>query len=103
MVLTVGIEEACLHPDYVDELCTKYTGGKRGPLHELLCDIQKTRIAEMDKHGNEFQVLSLTTPGPQGEPDKGKVSSRSHAYQKMISVILIFERQRKWHVCAMTG
>ena len=72
MVLTVGIEEACLHPDYIDEISTKYTGGKRTAIHDKLCDTQNERIAMMDKHGNEFQVLSLTSPGPQGEPDPKK-------------------------------
>jgi len=48
--------------------CISYTG-PRQPLHSLLVDLQNERIKQMDQYGNEFQVLSLTSPGPQGLTD----------------------------------
>jgi hypothetical protein len=75
MVLTVAIEEACLHPDY-PEISTKYikpTGPGPTPILKKLTDIHGRRLDLMLEHGNEYQVLSLTSPGPQGEPDVAKV------------------------------
>jgi 2,3-dihydroxybenzoate decarboxylase len=71
MIQTVAIEEAVLHPDYT-ELSTKFTGG-HSPIVDKLCDIHGNRLDTMTKTGNEFQVLSLTSPGPQGETDIAKV------------------------------
>ncbi|KAK3402357.1 hypothetical protein B0T20DRAFT_346427 [Sordaria brevicollis] len=42
------------------------------PLHSqtpLLLDIHSTRLSEMDAHGVEYMLLSLTSPGPQGQSD----------------------------------
>jgi 2,3-dihydroxybenzoate decarboxylase len=75
MVLTVALEEAVLHPDY-PELSTKYTGADgdwKNPIVGKLNDIHGDRLKQMDQYGNEYQVLSLTSPGPQGEPDVAKV------------------------------
>ena len=71
MIPTVAIEEAVLHPDYT-ELSTKFTGG-HSPIVDKLLDIHGDRLKTMDATGNEFQVLSLTSPGPQGETDVAKV------------------------------
>jgi len=78
MIQTVAIEEAVLHPDYT-ELSTKFIPtdrvrpGGRPPIVEALCDIHGNRLDLMTEYGNEFQVLSLTSPGPQGETDVAKV------------------------------
>lgn len=76
MVLTVALEEACLNPDY-PEISTKYIKPEVGQQSILakLIDIHGNRLKEMDRYGNEYQVLSLTSPGPQGEPDVAKVPS----------------------------
>jgi len=71
MIQTIAIEEACLHPGYT-ELSTRYTNG-RSPIVDALCDIHGKRLDTMNKTGNEYQVLSLTSPGPQGETDVAKV------------------------------
>jgi 2,3-dihydroxybenzoate decarboxylase len=71
MIQTVAIEEACLHPDYT-ELSTRYTN-KHTPIVDALCDIHDDRLKKMTENGNEYQVLSLTSPGPQGETDVAKV------------------------------
>jgi 2,3-dihydroxybenzoate decarboxylase len=75
MIPTIAIEEACLHPGYT-ELSTRYTNG-HSPIVDALCDIHGKRLQLMNDHGNEFQVLSLTSPGPQGETNVEKVPSSS--------------------------
>lgn len=42
--------------------------GKEESLGANLVDIHKQRLELMDKYGVEMQVLSLTSPGPQGIP-----------------------------------
>jgi len=42
--------------------------GKEEALGANLVDIHKQRLELMDKYGVEMQVLSLTSPGPQGIP-----------------------------------
>ena len=42
--------------------------GKGSTLGANLVDIHKQRLELMDKYGVEMQVLSLTSPGPQGTP-----------------------------------
>jgi len=73
MIQTVAIEEACLHPGYT-ELSTRYTNG-HSPIVDALCDIHGKRLDTMTKTGNEYQVLSLTSPGPQGETGVAKVTT----------------------------
>ena len=40
--------------------------GKGDTLGANLVDVHKQRLELMDKYGVEMQVLSLTSPGPQG-------------------------------------
>jgi 2,3-dihydroxybenzoate decarboxylase len=92
MIETVAIEEAVLHPDFT-ELSTRYTGGHT-PIVDALCDIHGKRLTTMTKEGNEFQVLSLTSPGPQGETD----------YKKVVPAVGNANgRARNWLVCATIG
>jgi hypothetical protein len=42
--------------------------GSEQKLAENLVDIHEQRLELMDKYGVEMQVLSLTSPGPQGTP-----------------------------------
>jgi 2,3-dihydroxybenzoate decarboxylase len=77
MIQTVAIEEAVLHPGHTD-LSTRYIPadrirpGGRPPVVDALIDIHGNRLDLMNEYGNEFQVLSLTSPGPQGETDVKK-------------------------------
>jgi len=50
------------------------TGGLGAKLSKSLADIHG-RIPEMDKHGVEHLILSLTSPGPQGQGEKDKAEA----------------------------
>lgn len=41
-------------------------------LNQLLLDIHNERLNQMDAHGVEYMLLSLTSPGAQGEADPAK-------------------------------
>lgn len=68
-VTTIPVEEACLPrellPDWERALGKQFFPAVR----DLLTDIDGKRLEEMDEFGIEMAVLSLTVPGPQGEPD----------------------------------
>ncbi|KAK0629406.1 hypothetical protein B0T17DRAFT_634135 [Bombardia bombarda] len=78
---TVAIEEAVLNPDgisWMAESATLYNPGQdptklanHGHTKSLV-DIHSSRLAQMDEHGVEYMLLSLTSPGAQGEPDPAK-------------------------------
>jgi 2,3-dihydroxybenzoate decarboxylase len=75
---TIAIEEAVLDPGGVGRhardaalYAPAYGPGqdlssKDHPLTAALLDIHTTRLAQMDAHGVEYMLLSLTSPGPQG-------------------------------------
>ncbi|KAK4187690.1 putative 2,3-dihydroxybenzoic acid decarboxylase [Podospora australis] len=42
---------------------------KHGQLTASLLDIHNSRLTQMDAHGVEYMLLSLTSPGPQGNSD----------------------------------
>lgn len=83
---TIAIEEAVLDPaglSWISNSAALFnpshgeapqTQSKHGQLTASLQDIHATRLAEMDAHGVEYMLLSLTSPGPQGEPDAAKAS-----------------------------
>ncbi|KAJ4384349.1 hypothetical protein N0V85_008388, partial [Neurospora sp. IMI 360204] len=77
---TIAIEEAVLNPSGVAWMAataslfnpsSSSSGGN--PLQHLhghttqLLDIHSTRLAQMDAYGVEYMLLSLTSPGPQGQ------------------------------------
>lgn len=78
---TIAIEEAVLNPDgiaWMAESATLFNPGQdpakianHGHTQDLL-DIHGTRLARMDANGVEYMLLSLTSPGAQGEPDREK-------------------------------
>ncbi|KAK3361430.1 hypothetical protein B0T24DRAFT_599152 [Lasiosphaeria ovina] len=80
---TIAIEEAVLNPDgiaWMAESATLFNPGQdaskagsanHGHTPQLL-DIHGARLAQMDAHGVEYMLLSLTSPGAQGEPDRTK-------------------------------
>lgn len=49
--------------------------GKGDTLGANLVDVHKQRLELMDKYGVEMQVLSLTSPGPQGMPSNREIGS----------------------------
>jgi len=81
---TIAIEEAVLNPDgiaWMAESAALFNPGLKqldssklanhGHTPDLL-DIHNNRLARMDAHGVEYMLLSLTSPGAQGEPDAAK-------------------------------
>lgn len=78
---TVAIEEAVLNPDgvaWMAESAALFNPGQdpskitnHGHTKDLL-DIHGARLERMDAHGVEYMLLSLTSPGAQGERDRSK-------------------------------
>ena len=72
---TIAIEEAVVNPDDIDwlaDFAPIYAPGtdlKNHALSKNLADIHDERLRQMDAEGVEYMLLSLTSPGPQGEPD----------------------------------
>ncbi|KAK3332920.1 hypothetical protein B0T19DRAFT_398644 [Cercophora scortea] len=80
---TIAIEEAVLDPAGVSwmaefALLLNPSLGSSTPSSRnytaLLQDIHNTRLSQMDAHGVEYMLLSLTSPGAQGEPDPIKAN-----------------------------
>ncbi len=82
---TIAIEEAVLNPAglaWIAGSAALFNPGEatappsqQSPsnnLNQLLLDIHHERLAQMDAHGVEYMLLSLTSPGAQGEPDPAK-------------------------------
>lgn len=78
---TIAIEEAVLNPAGVSWLADSAALFRPGQnadspghtgLTQTLIDIHHERLAQMDAHGVEYMLLSLTSPGAQGEPDASK-------------------------------
>lgn len=80
---TIAFEEAFLdpsHPEVLESLQHLLTPSKQDEkssptesrFKALLEDIHGTRLKEMDAEGVDFMVLSLTSPGVQGEGDVAK-------------------------------
>ncbi|KAH7159473.1 hypothetical protein B0J13DRAFT_580747 [Dactylonectria estremocensis] len=81
---TVAIEEAVVNPDDVAWLsetaalfAPKNNSGQsqHHALSQKLADIHEERLQRMDAEGVEYMLLSLTSPGCQGEPDPVKASN----------------------------
>lgn len=80
---TIAIEEAVLNPDgisWMAESASLFAPGqdtaqlKHHGLTQNLLDIHEQRIQQMDAEGVEYMLLSLTSPGAQGELDPTKAS-----------------------------
>jgi 2,3-dihydroxybenzoate decarboxylase len=68
----IGVEEHCLPPEVRPDWERGFGEGSYGVMGDWLNNIYTDRIAEMDQHGIEMMVLSLTAGGPQSEPDAAK-------------------------------
>ncbi|TPX15917.1 uncharacterized protein E0L32_000251 [Thyridium curvatum] len=72
---TIAIEEAVLDPAGIERHArdaAMYAPGqdiRNHPLTAALLDIHDQRLARMDAEGVEYMLLSLTSPGCQGEAD----------------------------------
>lgn len=75
-IRTIPFEEACLPAEVLPQWLE--SGGLYGPEWTAkLTDFGSRRIEAMDRHGIEMMVLSLTTPGPQGQRDRAKAEDMS--------------------------
>ncbi len=78
---TIALEEAVLDPSGIARHARdaalyaphyapgQSVGSANHPLTAALLDIHSQRLAHMDAEGVEYMLLSLTSPGPQGEAD----------------------------------
>ncbi|KAH8671898.1 hypothetical protein BGZ60DRAFT_527340 [Tricladium varicosporioides] len=83
---TIAIEEAIIHPQGVEEV-ERWTTFLNPPSSDMppkltmsahsarLLDIHEKRLQAMDDEGVEYMLLSLTSPGCQGEADKEKAET----------------------------
>lgn len=70
----IGLEEHFAIPDTLDH-SKGFLGDAVWPeLESRLLDIQKRRIAEMDRHGMQMMILSLNAPAVQAFPDPRKAA-----------------------------
>ncbi len=86
---TIALEEHCLTPELKDLLGAQihpYYAIHRWPpkLEERLLDIGDGRIAEMDAHGIDVQVLSMVQPGLEHSP-AGKAVPVARAFNDHIA------------------
>ncbi|CAI4214040.1 unnamed protein product [Parascedosporium putredinis] len=78
---TIAIEEAVINPsdlEWLGDSAAMYAPGsgasdpsanKYHALSQRLADIHDHRLKQMDAEGVEYMLLSVTSPGPQGEGD----------------------------------
>lgn len=79
----IAIEEAISIPELTWKSKWFFAADKVDELNEGLLDIHESRLAKMDELGVEYMVLSLTSPGPQDEPDPKKahdLAARANDY-----------------------
>jgi 2,3-dihydroxybenzoate decarboxylase len=84
---TIAIEEAVLDPQGIARQAKdaalyapaygpgQSVASEAHPLTAALLDIHGTRLAQMDEHGVEYMLLSLTSPGPQGVSDGAEAAA----------------------------
>lgn len=85
---TIALEEAVLNPDGIPWMAKSaiiYAPGsseadvREHVMTRRLLDIHGDRLARMDANGVDFMLLSLTSWGPQGEPDAAEAASLARA------------------------
>ena len=71
----IALEEHFAMPETVRDAELSAVHGELWPaLRGRLLDLQDQRLAEMDKYGIEFVILSLNTPAIQAIPDAGRAA-----------------------------
>jgi len=84
---TIAIEEAVLDPRGIGRHAKDAAlyapaygpgqdlGSENHPLTAALLDIHKQRLEQMDAHGVEYMLLSLTSPAPRGRKTRPRPKS----------------------------
>lgn len=68
----IAIEEHCAIEDTLRESAEYAVPGQLNVLERRLLDMDGERLAEMDKHGIAFAILSINAPGPQSVCDRAR-------------------------------
>lgn len=79
------IEEAVTLPQLAYQAAFHAPPGREDELVADLLDIHKQRLERMDKHGVEYMILSVTSPGAQGFGDKGESEAFAHEANDYLS------------------
>jgi 2,3-dihydroxybenzoate decarboxylase len=74
----IAIEEAVTLPQLAYQAAFHAPPGREDELIADLLDIHQQRLERMDKHGVEFMILSVTSPGAQGFGDKAESETFAH-------------------------
>ncbi|KAB5513409.1 hypothetical protein GE09DRAFT_980796 [Coniochaeta sp. 2T2.1] len=78
---TIAVEEAVINIDDADWLAEGYalwtdpSNFKHHALSQALADIHDKRLQQMDAEGVEYMLLSVTSPGAQGQPNPKKAQA----------------------------
>lgn len=75
MVRKIALEEAFTLPSLTWRSASFVPSYRVDELNRQLLDIHSERLAQMNEHGIDFMVLSLTSPGPQDESDPIKAAA----------------------------
>lgn len=73
----IALEEHFVTKDFADETPDYVNPEAMAEIRRRLLELDDVRLAEMDAAGIERAVLSLTSPGVQGEPDPGSAVERA--------------------------
>ncbi len=65
----------------IDPTCFKFYKSR-------LTDFEDARLQEMDKHGIDMSVLSVTTPGVQAEPDRKTAVSKAREANDFLATVI---------------
>jgi 2,3-dihydroxybenzoate decarboxylase len=71
----IALEEAVTLPELAYQAAFHAPPGREDELVADLLDIHKQRLDRMDKHGVEYMILSVTSPGAQGFGDKAEAEA----------------------------
>lgn len=88
---TIGLEEHFVTTElasYGATGATLTTPRKWEEISRRLLDMTDERLAEMDAAGLDMQVLSLTSPGIQGEPDPARAAAQASAVNDLLASII---------------
>ncbi len=88
---TIGLEEHFLTTElapYSASSAAITTPGRWAQALRQLLDVTDQRLAEMDAAQLDVQVLSLTAPGIQAEPDVGQAVSRAGAVNDLLAGLI---------------
>jgi len=93
----IGLEEHFLTTElasYSTSSAALTTPARWAEASRRLLDVADQRLAEMDAAQLDVQVLSLTTPGIQAEPDAGQAVSRAVAVNDLLAGMIEANPQR---------